>query len=108
MKSLNLIGKDESYSNLYVDLVRKSGEIIDSYFWLRNEETFRLDETLAEIKSAASAAVSEFDKVVRIRKETKQKFQETSEHADSCVTAILSKRFEHINDFVFLFWLICD
>ena len=30
---LSLVGKDETYADLYVDLVKKSSDVIDSYFW---------------------------------------------------------------------------
>ena len=53
---------------------KKTGDTIDSYFWINNEEAFRLGEVLAEIRSAATAAVDEFDKVVRVRRNTQQQF----------------------------------
>ena len=38
---LTLLGKDDSYADLYVDIARKSGDILDSWFWL-GEEAARL------------------------------------------------------------------
>ncbi|MCA9217743.1 MAG: DNA repair ATPase, partial [Planctomycetales bacterium] len=97
---LNLIGKDESYSNLYVDLVKKSGDVVDSYFWIKNEETHRLDEPLAQIRDASAAAVSEYDKVVRVRRETAAKFKDVSRRTERALADIRSRRFDHINVFV--------
>ena len=97
---LNLIGQDESYANLYVDLVKKSSDILDSYFWLNNEQTFHLDQVLTEVKSAASAAVSEFDKVVRVRRETKKQYDQVAAHAEQAFKDVMSKRFDNINPFV--------
>ena len=97
---INLIGKDESYANLYVDLVKKSGDVIDSYFWLSNDETHRLDEPLQQIRDASSAAVSEFDKVVRVRRETKTQFTDVATRADRTLADIRAKRFDHISVFV--------
>ena len=97
---MNLIDKDDSYSNLYVDLVKKSTDIIDSYFWLKEEQTFNLAKPLTEIRDAATAAVDEFDKVVRVRKNTASQFEETSKSARDALIQATSKHFQHIDDFV--------
>ena len=78
---INLIGKDDSYADLYIDLTRKSGDIIDSYFWCGHEEAFQLKDTLSEIRGAADSAISEFDKVSRIRKATAERTEEVSKAA---------------------------
>jgi MoxR-like ATPase len=67
---LTLIDRDDSYANLYLDLVKMSTDIIDSYHWLNKEETLRLIEPLAEVKQSASTAIEEFEKVTRIKKNT--------------------------------------
>lgn len=97
---MNLIGQDDSYANLYVDLVKKSTDIIDSYFWLKEEQTFNLTEPLTDIRDAATAAVDEFDKVVRVRKNTAEQFATTSKVARSALIQATSKHFQHIDDFV--------
>jgi hypothetical protein len=38
---LTLLRRDEPYAELYTDLVRRSGAIIDAYPWLSHEEGFR-------------------------------------------------------------------
>ena len=45
---LQLIDKDDSYEGLYVDLNKKSSDVLDSYFWIDKEETEKLSEPLAE------------------------------------------------------------
>ena len=67
---INLIGQDDTYANLYVDLVKKSTDILDSYFWLKDEQTFELAKPLVDIRDASTAAVDEFDKVARVRNNT--------------------------------------
>ncbi|MDF1753850.1 MAG: DNA repair ATPase [Verrucomicrobiales bacterium] len=78
---INLIGKDDSYADLYIDLTRKSGDVIDSYFWCGHEEAFSLKDTLAEIRGTADSAIAEFDKVSRIRKSTAERTSEVSRRA---------------------------
>ena len=67
---LGLIEKEDSYANLYLDLVKAAGDVLDAFFWVSKPETFRIDEPLLEIKNAATAAVDEFDKVVRVKRNT--------------------------------------
>jgi hypothetical protein len=35
---LTLLAKEDSFSGLYVELSRRSGDIIDSYFWIDKAE----------------------------------------------------------------------
>ncbi len=65
---LTLLGKDDSYGDLYVDLAKKTGDICDSYFWIGQSEAGGLREPLEVIRGAAAAAIDEFDKVQRLRK----------------------------------------
>ena len=65
---LTLLAKDDSFSGLYVELVRSCGDIVDSYFWVGKEEAHDLKTTLIEIKTTAEAALGEFEKVRRMRK----------------------------------------
>jgi uncharacterized protein YeeX (DUF496 family) len=97
---LALIDKDDSYDGLYVDLVKKSGDILDSYFWLGKSETCELAKPLATIRDAATAAVEEFEKVVRVRRDTDAKTQATEQAVTDLVKQIDRARFEVIDDFV--------
>ncbi|MBI4025069.1 MAG: DNA repair ATPase [Verrucomicrobia bacterium] len=67
---LNLIAKQDTYGDLYVDLVKKATDITDAYFWLGDSNAFNLREALVEIKNAATAAIDEFEKVANIRRNT--------------------------------------
>lgn len=97
---LGLLDKEDTYGDLYLDLVKKSTDILDSYYWINHAETFNLDEALRDIKSAAEAAVDEFDKVVRVRRNTRGQFQAASKTTRKIVNEIHSRRFEVIDDFV--------
>jgi phage shock protein A len=65
---LTLLAKDDSFSGLYVELVRACGDVADSYFWVGQPEAHDLKSTLQEIKTTAEAALAEFEKVRRMRK----------------------------------------
>ncbi|MDG2014599.1 MAG: DNA repair ATPase, partial [Pirellulaceae bacterium] len=67
---INLVQREEAYSEIYVDLVQKTDDVLDSYFWINHEGAFELGQTIADIRDTANAAVDEFEKVRRIRHNT--------------------------------------
>ncbi|MEL6107543.1 MAG: DNA repair ATPase, partial [Planctomycetota bacterium] len=97
---LQLIDKDDSYDGLYVDLGKKSGDVLDSYFWIDKEETHQLSEPIQKIRDTANAAVEEFDKVVRVRRDTETRTREVRSAIEELIKKIERGRFENIDDFV--------
>ncbi len=97
---LQLIDKDDSYEGLYLDLVKKASDILDSYFWIDKKETLKLAEPVQKIREAATAAVEEFDKVVRVRRDTQARTGEVKTAIDALIKSIERSRFESIDDFV--------
>ena len=97
---LGLIEKEDSYANLYLDLVKAAGDVLDAFFWVSKPETFRIDEPLLEIKNAATAAVDEFDKVVRVKRNTAEQSARVEKQTAEIITDVNHRRFDHINDFV--------
>ncbi|HIA18321.1 MAG TPA: AAA family ATPase, partial [Planctomycetaceae bacterium] len=92
--------KEDTYVNLYVDLVRKSGDIIDTYFWLDNKDAANLSEVLQGIKDAAVSAVDQFDKVVRVKQNTAEQTAIVEKQAKEIISDVTHKGFEHIEHFV--------
>ncbi|WP_459211259.1 DNA repair ATPase [Aquimarina rhabdastrellae] len=97
---ITLLNKEDSYDGLYLDITTASTDIIDSYYWIRDEETFRLDLPLSEISNAANAAIDEFEKVVQLRKTAAKTTKETQEKATHVFGKIKSSSFKSIDDFV--------
>ena len=97
---LNLLGKDDTYADLYIDLSKKSGAIADAYFWVGHDEAFNLQSTLREIKGAADAAIAEFDKVQRLRQSTAAETKRVAEKATKLATAGRNTRPDDIMGFV--------
>lgn len=97
---LQLVDKEDNYEGLYVDLVKRSGDVLDSYFWIDKPETHKLDEPLRAIREAASAAVEEYEKVVRLRRDTNDRTAAVKQATDSLIKEIDLRRFESIDDFV--------
>lgn len=98
---ITLINKeDEGYSNLYLDIVKNTTAILDSYFWIRDAATFNPGEVLEQIRQTASSAIEEFEKVVRIKKNSQEQFSKYQKLTNSLLDRIKRERFETIDTFV--------
>lgn len=97
---LTLLGKDDTYGDLYLDLVRRTADILDTYFWLDRPDTFRLREPLHGLHETAAAALAEFDKVLRLRRTATQTLQQAVRRVTDLLRAISQTRFERLADFV--------
>lgn len=98
---LSLLTKnDEAYNNLYLDIVKRSTDVLDSYFWIREKAVFELFQPLTEIKATASATIDEFEKVIRIKKNTQEQLKIATEKANKLLSFVKREKFEDINAFV--------
>lgn len=97
---LVLIEKESVYESLYMDLVRKTTAIIDTYFWLKEPKTGELTPVLKDIRTAANGAIEEYEKVTRIRKATAQAVEEVAEKARKLFTEVDHARLQDVSEFV--------
>jgi MoxR-like ATPase len=97
---LGLIGKEDTYANLYVDIVKQATDILDSFFWISSEETGGLAEPLTAIRDAAAAGIDEYEKVVRVRRNTAAETGRVEEETRAIIADVGRRRFESIQDFV--------
>jgi hypothetical protein len=97
---LTLIRKENPYSELYTDLVKRCGAILDAYPWLSSEEGFQLDDALRQVREAADKAVDEFDKVRRLQREAVQRVDDVRERCTERFDIARRASFTTLNDFV--------
>lgn len=97
---MSLLHKGESYANLYVDIMEKSNDILDSYYWLDKEETCQINEPVQEIKETASNAIDEYEKVVNIRKSTNESVKATDDKTDELLRRIKREAPKEIDEYV--------
>jgi len=97
---LGLIAKEDTYADLFVDLSKLAGDIVDSYFWISSPECFSPKEVLIEIRNTATAAIDEFDKVVRVKRNTADQTNRVHRQTKEILAAVHRKRFDVIDDFV--------
>ncbi len=64
---LGLLQREDSYTNLYLDIVRQATELLDGFFWINDPKAFAMGGALGEIKNAATAAIDEYEKVVQLK-----------------------------------------
>ncbi|MBN1362780.1 MAG: DNA repair ATPase [Sedimentisphaerales bacterium] len=97
---ITLLGQEETYVNLYLDLARKAEEVQDAYFWIDSAELFNLAEPLGAIRDAARAAVDEYEKVVRTKENTRAQIAEVTQQVREIVTAIDYSGLNEIHEYV--------
>ena len=68
---IQLLQKEDSYEDLYEDIHKRTSDIVDSYFWLKDGETYDLAAPLTQIKNIANTAIDEFAKVQAQRQHAK-------------------------------------
>ncbi len=97
---LLLVDKDDNFDGLYTDLAKRTGDILDSYYWINKEETHHLDQPLLQIRATASAAIEEFEKVVRLKRETSSRTEQVTTAIEETSKTISRARFDSIDEFV--------
>ncbi|HLC14704.1 MAG TPA: DNA repair ATPase, partial [Thermodesulfovibrionia bacterium] len=96
----NLTQRQDTFANLYVDIVKKAGDCIDSYFWLGEETAFNLLETLSNVRDTASGALDEFEKVVRIKKGTAEQVEQVRKKTAGALTKTRRGVYSEIDQYV--------
>ncbi len=85
---LGLLDREDSYANLYLDIVRQTTDLLDSFFWIREREAFNPAEPLEEIKAAAASAIAEYEKVVQLRQAAAARLAEVDAETSDLLNSI--------------------
>ncbi|HCO68256.1 MAG TPA: AAA family ATPase, partial [Dysgonomonas sp.] len=97
---IQLINKEDTYEGLYEDIEKKSGDIVDAYFWISEKTTYALSEPLLQIKDTASTAIDEFEKVKAQKKYSAEILASTSEKVDALLFSIKNTKFDTLDKLV--------
>ncbi len=92
--------KEDTFANLYLDLAKSAGDVLDTFFWLERPEAGNLREVLLQIRNTATAAVEEFEKVARLRKNTQDQTRKVAARAAKAITDAQTGFFQDIDAFV--------
>lgn len=97
---MTLVRKENPYAQLYTDLVKRCGAILDSYPWLSTPDGFGVDAALRAVREAADKAVDEFDKVRRLQREAVERVTDVRKRCVEQFQNIRRASFRGLNDFV--------
>ena len=97
---IKLIGKDDRYANLYLDLSKQSTGILDSYHWIDHPEVGDISKPIAAIKSTATAAIDEYEKVLKIKANTAEASNEVFGEAHKAISQIKNSQAKNIDEYV--------
>jgi hypothetical protein len=97
---MTLLRKDNPYAEIYTDLVKRCGTILDSYPWLSSADGFGVDGALRAVREAADKAVDEFDKVRRLQREAVERVKDVRKRCTDQFQNIRRASFRVLNDFV--------
>lgn len=97
---IKLVDKGDSYQSIYIDIVKEAQHIIDAFFWLNKAEAFGLADVLKEIKSTATFAVGEFEKVTRLKQGTAKQIAKVSEATEAMIQKLQYGTFDDVSEFV--------
>lgn len=96
-----LLNKEDNYDGLYTDIAKKAKDIQDAYYWINDKRTFQLGTPLLEIEKTANNAIEEFEKVKRIKKNTKASIEKVNTDIQALFNKIKYAKYETIEEFVF-------
>ena len=97
---IHLINKEDTYEGLYEDIVKKSNDIIDSYFWIADTATYAMSEPLSQIKEIANTAIDEFEKVKAQKKHSAEVLESTTKKVEGLLFSIKNARFDTLEQLV--------
>jgi hypothetical protein len=95
-----LLQKEDSYTGLYDDIVKRSTQILDAYYFLDDEAVFQLKKPLLEIRKIAHAAINEFEKVVEQRQSSHKAIEAFGKRIDDFLYECKTQSFYSLNIFV--------
>jgi MoxR-like ATPase len=99
---LQLIQKEDSYEGLYEDILKKSSDILDTYFWIKDASAEKLAEPLGQIQQIANTAIDEFAKVQAQRKHAQELLQTMRKKVDQQVIDIKNASIQSLDQLVSL------
>jgi hypothetical protein len=97
---IQLLQKEDSYEDLYEDIHKRTNDIVDSYFWLKEEGTFDLATPLTQIRNIANTAIDEFAKVQAQRQHAKDNLLAMQKRVDQLVIDVKSATITSLDQLV--------
>lgn len=97
---IQLINKEDTYEGLYEDIVKKSNDITDAYFWVTDQVTHNLSEPLKQIEEIANTAIDEFEKVNQQKRHAAEILTAANVNVDKLLFEVKNSRFDTLDQLV--------
>ncbi|WET47970.1 DNA repair ATPase [Chryseobacterium indologenes] len=97
---ITLLNKKDSYSGLYDDIVKLSTFILDTYYFLGENEVQKLNQPLKEIRKIAHSAINEFEKVVEQRKNTEEALEKIKYACDKILDDTKRLQYSQLTEYI--------
>ena len=97
---LTLVRKENPYAELYGDLVKRCGAILDAYPWLNTEHGCQINDALRQVREVADKAVDEFAKVRRLQREAVQRVQDVRQRCEERFNTIRRSSLYKLEEYV--------
>jgi len=97
---IQLLQKEDNYEGLYEDIQKKANDILDSYFWIRDEATFNLAAPLTQVRDVANTAIDEFAKVQAQRQHARESLTAVQQRVDDLVIRVKNTTPESLDQLV--------
>ena len=97
---ITLLNKKDSYSGLYDDIVKLSTFILDTYYFLGEDEVQKLDQPLKEIRKIAHSAINEYEKVVEQRKNTEEALEKIKHSCDKILDDTKRLHYSQLTEYI--------
>lgn len=97
---ITLLNKKDSYSGLYNDIVKLSTAILDSYYFLNDDEVQNLDLPLKEIRNIAHSAINEYEKVVEQKKTTAEAVEKIKAACEKILDDTKRINYSQLTDYI--------
>ncbi|WP_288438265.1 DNA repair ATPase [uncultured Chryseobacterium sp.] len=97
---ITLLNKKDSYSGLYNDIVKLSTFILDTYYFLGEDEVQKLDVPLKEIRAIAHSAINEYEKVVEQRKNTEEALEKIKQACEKILDDTKRLHYSQLTEYI--------
>lgn len=97
---IHLINKEDSYGGLYEDILKKTGDIVDSFFWVSDPNTFKISDPLNQIKEIANTAIDEFEKVKAQKRHSQELIEAATQKVNKLLFDIKNSKFDLLEQLV--------
>ncbi|CAM2800287.1 AAA family ATPase [Chryseobacterium flavum] len=97
---ITLLNKKDSYSGLYDDIVKLSTSIMDTYYFLGEDEVQKLDLPLKEIRAIAHSAINEYEKVVEQRKNTEETLEKIQKSCEKILDDTKRLHYSQLTEYI--------